>query len=70
VSILAADDVCNLSLIGADETGTLAALRALLKYLVEPALKRHYGCKITAADGPDAKRATIHALDNRGIRDG
>ena len=42
-AILAADVVGYSRLIGADEAGTLAALRALRKELVEPALKRHRG---------------------------
>jgi adenylate cyclase len=40
---LAADVVGYSRLIGADEAGTLTALRALLKDLVEPTLKRHQG---------------------------
>ena len=43
VAILAADVVGYSRLIGADETGTLAGLRALLKDVVEAALKRHRG---------------------------
>ncbi len=42
-AILAADVVGYSRLIGADEAGTLNALRALRKELVEPALKRHHG---------------------------
>ena len=42
-AILAADVVGYSRLIGADETGTLTALRALRKELVEPTLKRHRG---------------------------
>ncbi len=42
-AILAADVVGYSRLIGADEAGTLAALRALLKDLVEPTLKSHRG---------------------------
>ena len=42
-AILVADVVGYSRLIGADETGTLAALRALRKDVVEPALKRHHG---------------------------
>jgi adenylate cyclase len=43
VAILAADVVGYSRLIGADEAGTLAALHALLKDLVEPTLKSHRG---------------------------
>ncbi len=43
VAILAADVVGYSRLIGADEAGTLTALRALRKKLVEPVLKRHRG---------------------------
>ncbi len=42
-AILAADVVGYSRLIGADEAGTLATLRALRKELVEPTLKRHRG---------------------------
>lgn len=42
-AILAADVVGYSRLIGADESGTLAMLRALLKELVQPTLKRHRG---------------------------
>jgi adenylate cyclase len=42
-AILAADVVGYSRLIGADETGTLAALRSLLKEIVQPTLKRHRG---------------------------
>ena len=42
-AILAADVVGYSRLIGADEAGTLTALRALRKDLVEPTLKRHRG---------------------------
>jgi len=42
-AILAADVVGYSRLIGVDEAGTLTALRALLKELVEPTLKRHRG---------------------------
>lgn len=42
-AILAADVVGYSRLIGVDEAGTLAALRALLKDLVEPTLKRKHG---------------------------
>ncbi len=42
-AILAADVVGYSRLIGAEEAGTLTALRALRKELVEPALKRHHG---------------------------
>jgi len=42
-AILAADVVGYSRLIGVDETGTLTALRALRKELVEPTLKRHHG---------------------------
>ena len=42
-AILAADVVGYSRLIGADEAGTLAMLRALRKELVEPTLKRHRG---------------------------
>ena len=42
-AILAADVVGYSRLIGADEAGTLTALRELLKDLVEPTLKRHHG---------------------------
>ncbi|MFP6748984.1 MAG: adenylate/guanylate cyclase domain-containing protein, partial [Alphaproteobacteria bacterium] len=42
-AILAADVVGYSRLIGADETGTLAALRAHLGEVVEPALERHRG---------------------------
>ena len=43
VAILVADVVGYSRLIGADEAGTLAALRSLRKDLVEPTLKRHRG---------------------------
>ncbi len=42
-AILAADVVGYSRLVGLDEAGTLSALRALRKELVEPALKRHRG---------------------------
>jgi len=42
-AILVADVVGYSRLIGADEAGTLAALRGLRKDVVEPALKRHHG---------------------------
>jgi len=42
-AILVADVVGYSRLIGVDEAGTLAALRALRKDLVEPTLKRHRG---------------------------
>ena len=42
-AILAADVVGYSRLIGADEAGTLTALRALLKDVVDPTLKRHRG---------------------------
>jgi len=42
-AILMADVVGYSRLIGVDEAGTLAALRVLLKDLVEPTLKRHHG---------------------------
>ncbi len=42
-AILAADVVGYSRLIGADETGTLTALRTLLKEVVEPRLKSHHG---------------------------
>ena len=42
-AISAADVVGYSRLIGADEAGTLTALRALRKELVEPTLKRHHG---------------------------
>ena len=42
-AILAADVVGYSRLIGADEAGTLTALRALRKDLVEPTLKHHHG---------------------------
>jgi len=42
-AILSLDVVGYSRLIGADETGTLTALRTLRKDLVEPALKRHRG---------------------------
>lgn len=42
-AILAADVVGYSRMIGADEAGTLDLLRALLKDVVEPALKRHHG---------------------------
>jgi len=42
-AIFAADVVGYSRLIGVDEAGTLAALRGLLKELVEPVLKRHRG---------------------------
>ncbi len=42
-AILAADVVGYSRLIGADEASTLTALRAMLKDLVEPTLKRHRG---------------------------
>lgn len=42
-AILAADVVGYSRLMGVDEAGTLAALRALLKEVVEPTLKRHRG---------------------------
>ena len=40
---MAADVVGYSRLIGADEAGTLTALRALRKELVEPTLKQHHG---------------------------
>ena len=42
-AILAADVVGYSRLMGADEAGTLTALRALLKDLIEPTLQRHHG---------------------------
>ncbi len=42
-AILAADVVGYSRLIGADEAGTLTALRVLLKEVVEPTLRRHRG---------------------------
>lgn len=43
VAILAADVVGYSRLIGLDETGTLAALRALRKNIVDPKIEKHQG---------------------------
>ena len=57
---MAVDAVGYSRLIGADEAGTLTALRVLLKDLVEPTLKRHRGRIVKLmGDGMLAEFASI-----------
>ena len=72
-AILAADVVGYSRLIGADEAGTLAMLRALRKELVEPTLKRHNGRVVKLmgdgllAEFASAVDAVAAAVDKLGV---
>src|SRR5690348_8730486 len=51
-AILAADVVGYSRLMGADEVGTLAALKALRRELIDPAISAHHGRMVkTTGDG-------------------
>jgi class 3 adenylate cyclase len=58
--VLAADIAGYSRLMGADEVGTLAALKALRRDIVDPAIESHHGRIVkTTGDGSDRTTATM-----------